>query len=67
MTLAILLYSLMMYSCMRSCMEETKRKESPGLPGHWAFIVSMFWFPILVIAVLADVGKGVKELLSGKD
>lgn len=64
MALTICIYAAAMYSCMRSCMTETK---TPALSGPWAFIVSMFWFPIMAIAIMTDVFKGVTELLEEKD
>lgn len=65
MAILLCVYAAAMYSCMRSCMEDSKA-EAPALPGHWAFILSMFWFPLVVLAILADVFKGTRELFSEK-
>lgn len=66
MTLALCLYAAMMYSCMRSCMTETKAEWSPGIPGHWAFLVSALWPLIFLWSVSMDIAKGVRELLTEK-
>jgi hypothetical protein len=63
LTLILCVYAAAMYSCMRSCMEETK---TPGLPGPIAFMVALFWLPLMAAMVAIDVAKGVQELFTGR-
>lgn len=64
MVLLICIYAATTYSFMRSCMTDT---DTPAVSGPLAFLVAVFWFPIMAIAIAADVAEGVKELLGGKD
>jgi hypothetical protein len=59
-------YVAVMYSGMRSLMEETKSEKTPGLPAHISFIMASLWPLIALFFVSLDVFKGLKELVGVK-
>lgn len=57
-------YVLVWYSCMRTCMEDEKKRDAaPGLPVGISFLIGALWPLFLFWVASVDLVKGIKEQL----